>query len=220
MNKLTINFLGDSITEGCGAPTPETKFSTVLCRLIDANEGNYGLGGSRIARQRVASDSWNPDENFQARARWMNPCDFLFVFGGTNDFGHGDAPLGEFGDDTPWTFYGAVKCLCDYLLEAKKIEKSRICFILPTPRQDQESQNGDGSKGFRKWPTLKEYRKALVEVVSSYGLDMFDPSLPAPPLGIAGPSQYYVDGLHPNEKGHRYLAEELYAYLKKKGIVE
>lgn len=220
MDKLTINFLGDSITEGTGAPDLESRYSTCLCSLIGANEGNYGLGGSRLARQKVAYDRWNPGENFQERARWMGPCDFLFVFGGTNDFGHGDAPLGKMGDKDQWTFYGAVATLCEYLLEAKKIDKEKICFILPTPRQDRDNPFGDGSKFFSENPILQDYKQAMAEVVSSYGIDLFESTLPQPPLGVKGPSEYYVDGLHPNGKGHRYIAEELREYLKKKGVVK
>ena len=40
-----------------------------------------------------------------------NQVDTVFVFGGTNDYGHGDAPIGGFTDRTPDTFYGA----CHYL---------------------------------------------------------------------------------------------------------
>lgn len=118
MKSLVINFLGDSITEGVGALCSENAFPAVCCRLAKAKEGNYGLGGTRIAKQRVSINN-NPDEEFILRARWMGPCDFLFVFGGTNDFGHGDAELGEMGDKTRWTFYGALDELIRYLLTQK-----------------------------------------------------------------------------------------------------
>ena len=95
MKPLVINFLGDSITEGAGADCPENIYSAVCCRLAKAKEGNYGVGGTRIAKQHASTNN-NPDEEFILRARWMNPCDFLFVFGGTNDFGHGDAELAGF----------------------------------------------------------------------------------------------------------------------------
>ena len=128
---MIISFLGDSITEGVGATSRENRFSSVLCRKVGAIEENYGLSGTRIARQRVHYGDV-PDEDFIIRTRWMDPkADFVFVFGGTNDFGHGDAPIGQKGDDTPFTFYGAMKQLCDILLE--KYGKDKVCFILPTP---------------------------------------------------------------------------------------
>ena len=48
----------------------------------------------------------------------MDPeADAVVVFGGTNDFGHGDAPLGAFGDRTPATFWGALHTLFTRLEE-------------------------------------------------------------------------------------------------------
>lgn len=44
-------------------------------------------------------------------------ADIIGVFGGTNDFGHGDAPLGTFGDRTVYTFYGACHYLMNRLVE-------------------------------------------------------------------------------------------------------
>ncbi len=213
---MIINFLGDSITEGSCAGSVEGIYSAVCCSLIGAKEGNYGLSGTRIARQRVNING-NPDEDFLLRARWMAPCDFLFVFGGTNDYGHGDAPFGKRGDATPWTFYGALKCLIDYLLEVKNLKKEQICFVLPALRYDEENRHGDGSIYWMDKPSLEEYRKAIVEVCSDYGIDTLRiSSLPMPETNA--PSEYHVDGLHPNAKGHHLLGEELAEYLKKKGF--
>ena len=213
---MTINFLGDSITEGCGADCPEHAYPSICASLLHAKEGNYGLSGSRIARQR-ANVGDAPDEDFLLRARWMNPCDFLFVFGGTNDYGHGDAPLGKKGDDTPWTFYGALRCLIEYLLDAKHLKKEQICFILPTPRFNEASPQGDGRVYWTKKPPLEDYRKAICEVCAEYGIEALRLTcLPAP--STCEPSEFYADGLHPSNKGHRSIGEELASYLKKKGF--
>ncbi len=220
MKSLVINFLGDSITEGAGALCSENAFPAVCCRLAKAKEGNYGVGGTRIAKQRVSINN-NPDEEFILRARWMGPCDFLFVFGGTNDFGHGDAELGEMGDKTRWTFYGALDELIRYLLTQKGLKKEQICFILPTPRQDEDNPHGDGrSKTWKDFPPLESYREAIRKECDSFGIEYIESKLPAPPKGLAGPSDLYMDGLHPNVKGHYLLGVELYEYLKKKGLVE
>ncbi len=213
---MVINFLGDSITEGACADAPEHTYSAICCSILGAKEGNYGVSGTRIARQKINVNN-NPDEDYILRARWMNPCDFLFVFGGTNDYGHGDAPLGKKGDNTSWTFYGALKCLIDYLLDVKKLKKEQICFILPTLRYDENNPHGDGTIYWLNKPCLEEYRKAIIDVCGDYGIETLRiTSLPAPKGRES--EEYYVDGLHPNTEGHRLLGEELARYLKNKGF--
>lgn len=45
-----INFLGDSITEGCCATSPEKGYVDVMKRKYRLTEArNYGIGGTRIA---------------------------------------------------------------------------------------------------------------------------------------------------------------------------
>ena len=117
-NKV-ICFLGDSITEGHGTSAPDKKFSELIrkrCKLAAAY--NYGIGGSRIARQSTKSENPRWDMDFCGRYTEMKDnADIVFVFGGTNDFGHGDAPIGEFTDRTPDTFYGGLHYLMSGLIE-------------------------------------------------------------------------------------------------------
>ena len=125
---MVINFLGDSITEGAGAGSPENMYVNLVGQKLGAAVNNYGVGGTRIARQTTPTDPPRADEDFLIRAAKMDKnADFVFIFGGTNDFGHGDAPLGKFGDKTPYTFYGAAALLCEYLLGI--YGKDRLCFI-------------------------------------------------------------------------------------------
>ena len=102
-----VKFMGDSITEGVGASVPENRFTDVFAREFGAKANNYGVSGSRIARQIVVTDE-EYDRDYCLRMEEMDPdADAVVVFGGTNDFGHGEAPLGVFTDRTPGTFYGA-----------------------------------------------------------------------------------------------------------------
>ena len=104
-----INFLGDSITEGCCATAPELGYVEALKRTCGlASVRNFGIGGTRIARQRIPSEEPKYDRDFGSRIAEMDPdADIVIVFGGTNDHGHGDAPLGTDSDRTPDTFWGA-----------------------------------------------------------------------------------------------------------------
>ena len=90
-----INFLGDSITEGHGCSSPEKCFASLIARDHGAVCRNYGIGGTRIARQKQPSENPKHDLDFVGRYDKMDPdADIVAVFGGTNDFGHGDAPMG------------------------------------------------------------------------------------------------------------------------------
>ena len=107
-----INFLGDSITEGHGCSSPEKCFASLIARDHGAVCRNYGIGGTRIARQKQPSENPKHDLDFVGRYDKMDPdADIVAVFGGTNDFGHGDAPMGTMADRTRDSFYGALHLL-------------------------------------------------------------------------------------------------------------
>ena len=107
-----INFLGDSITEGCGVALPENRFVDRIAAQVGAICRNYGIGGTRIARQQVPSGEPIWDLYFASRVEDMEAdADLAVVFGGTNDCGHGDAPLGTMEDRTEDTFYGGLHVL-------------------------------------------------------------------------------------------------------------
>ena len=131
----TIYFLGDSITAG-GCATEGNDYITVVENSVGCVAKRYGVGGTRIAKQ-TKELSQEYAEYFLKRAERMikecscEPKDFIFVFGGTNDYGHGDAPMGKSTDFGENTFCGAVNQLIDYLVA--KFTSKKICFILPLP---------------------------------------------------------------------------------------
>lgn len=214
LRQKKINFLGDSITEGHGVSCRENTF----CNLLARDEGlaaarNYGIGGTRIAPQhsRSGNNAW--DQDFISRVEKMAPdADIIVVFGGTNDYGHGDAPIGYFTDSTPETFYGALHTLIRKLYE--KYPDKLIVFMTPTHRLREESPRGDGYKQ----PTLplSGYVDIIKEVCRYYSIPVLD-------LYANGSMQpsveclknlYMPDGLHPNDAGHRIIASRLAGFLK------
>ena len=46
-----VIFLDDSITEGVGASCIENRYTDVFERLTETETKNYGIGGTRIAKQ-------------------------------------------------------------------------------------------------------------------------------------------------------------------------
>ena len=97
LENLTINFLGDSITEGCGTTSSANAFHQIIKDKYNLKHAyNYGVGGTRLARQTVSTkDHTKWDLTFELRADIMERnADAVVVFGVTNDYGHGDAHFG------------------------------------------------------------------------------------------------------------------------------
>ncbi len=208
---LKINFLGDSITEGAMASSQENTFVRLVGAMLNCEVNNYGISGSRIAKQKIPSIEPRYDLYFASRVAAMDAdADFVFVFGGTNDYGHGDALMGKIDDKTPDTFYGAMNNLIDEL--EKKYEKNRIFFILPLYRIDESNLYGEGSKA-QPGCTLAEYRKAMTEVLKKRHIEIFDIK---DIIGKAENNPLIYDGLHPNDEGHKKIAELVVNFIKRK----
>ena len=205
-----INFLGDSITQGACATKKENTYCALVAEHFKAQECNFGIGGTRIAKQ--VKKTCNPDDDvFMNRAVTMDKdADFTFVFGGTNDYGHGDARLGTFGDKDDYTFYGAFWNLVDYI---KENFGDKACFILPLPRYNEENPFGDGSKDVKGEP-LSKYIQAEKEVLDFYGVEYLDLSYLFPTPKTNTGDTLTADGLHPNDYGHKLLAQRLIEYLE------
>lgn len=207
-----INFLGDSITEGAGTSAPDRMFTMLIEREYGAICQNYGIGGTRIARQKTPTEEkW--DRDFISRVPEMdNDADIVVVFGGTNDFGHGDAPLGTMDDRTPYTFYGALHCLYTALTE--KYPDVPVVILTPLHRLNEDSPKGDNKPA--PVGTLKEYVNIIREVAEYYSLpvlDLFKESGLQPKIPVIQ-QKYVPDGLHPNDDGNAILAHKIARFLE------
>ncbi len=203
-----FNFLGDSITEGAGTSGAEACYHQVLARAEKAAVcRNYGVGGTRIAKQTGKSEPPRWDMNFIERAAEMDDdADAVIVFGGTNDFGHGDAKFGTFSDTSPYTFYGALHCLIGDLLA--KYPSALLAFMTPVHRADEKPHDGK--------PALSQYVAAIKEVCGYYALpvlDLYTVSGIQPAVPVLR-ERYAPDGLHPNDAGHKLIAARLAGFLK------
>ena len=209
-----INFLGDSITEGVGASSTEKNYVSLMeksCELKEAR--NYGIGGTRIARQSVMSDS--PfDNDFNMRADIMEDADLVVVFGGTNDYGHGQAELGKFSDREVFTFYGAMHTLCLKLI--KKYTSNKIVFLTPLHRMNEDTMQGTWKpEGVEQRPLI-DYVNAIREVCEYYSIPVLDMYKEGQMPGNVWNwcEKYMPDGLHPNDKGYEIIANKLKKFLE------
>ena len=202
-----INVLGDSITQGHGASSPEHFYVNVLGDLVGAAEvRNFGIGGTRLARQYGADHyPWPFTERYKDMP---DDADLVLVFGGTNDYGHGDAPFGEFSDRTNDTYVGACHFLFSELI--KKYPAARI--VVMTPCQRTGGNNPSAANG----RPLIDYVDAMKEVAAYYSLPVLDLYRAGGicPDVEAHRNLFMPDGLHPNDAGAYRLAETMAAFLQ------
>lgn len=206
-----IVIIGDSITEGVGTSSYENSYPAVLERLSGATVYNYGVSGTRYAYQ---TEEFEPNfsESFSERIRRIKEePDVILVFGGTNDFGHGDAPFGSEEDCQPTTYCGACRYIYTYLLQ--KYPTAKLVILTPLHRTSENSP----IKEVRDIPTLPliEYVKVqrrLAEYYSIPVIDLFSISGMQPAIDSIR-EIYMPDGLHPSDEGAKRLAHLIYAQL-------
>ena len=215
-----VNFLGDSITEGAGvSDIASCRYDNRLGKLCElAAVNNYGIGGTRLAHQTKPSAKPRHDLCFCGRAFNMDKtADMVVVYGGVNDYIHGDAPFGEIGDKTPATFCGGVYFLMDYLRTA--YEGKPIVFMTPARCSYGEVDCFKTSPRDGKHPTsqpLIAYVKAIEETAKQFDipvLNLYD-KLGLDPHDEETYQRYTVDGLHFNDDGHAFIAERLKDFIE------
>lgn len=209
-----INFLGDSITEGVGTSCKEAVYHSIVKEKLGLKEArNYGVGGTRIARQTEIT-SLVRDRDFILRAESMDKdADLVVVFGGTNDFGHGQAPLGTFEDRDIRTFYGALHALINMLID--DYGAGNVLFMTPLHRHNDDGRGAWKPEGVEQ-KHIVEYVNAIKETCAFYlvpVLDLFNCGELTPP-SHEWYGAYMPDGLHPNDAGHVLIANKLQKFLE------
>lgn len=211
---MKLLFLGDSITQGVGASCEENNYVSVVGKMLNCQTVNYGVSGTRIGRQTYVycTTMWNYD--FRLRAQIMTKdADKVFVFGGTNDYGHGNLVLGDVKSRAPHTFCNELRLLIEDL--CKKYGKEKLCFILPIHRFDEDGYTCKGEDGDQMGATLAEYVSVTQTILNEYNIDIIDlynGGIPKPLVNTG--DSYTADGVHPNDDGHRFIAEKIFEYIK------
>lgn len=210
---MKINFLGDSITYGSGSSARGKDYVSLVGKILGADVNNYGVGGTRFAVLNNPKKDSPYEEDFNTRARKMGDADIVFVFGGTNDYGHGTTVLGDKKSRNVYEFCGAINLLIDFLDE--RYGKEKAIFILPLPRYGGGNRYGEFEENSYR-PTFYDYVKAEREVLEERGQTYLDFSEFFPEPETDKGDALTVDGLHPNDRGHALLAEKICEYLKKR----
>lgn len=215
-----INWIGDSIVAG-------SNFDEVVCSalgLVKANE--YGINGSTIALKANGED----DRNALCirYANMSDDADIIAVSCGTNDFKYAWCPIGTIESTENTTFYGALKTLCEGLIN--KYPQKLIFFTTPIKRA-QAFENGNGGEytadGVMTTPfsknkygkTLGDYADIIKEVCGYYSipvLDMYRESLLNPHI-LSQQNMFDSVLTHPNSTGQKVMARRICGWLTQLG---
>jgi lysophospholipase L1-like esterase len=214
LNGKTIAFLGDSITEAYGIANQDDNYVNVLAKKYHFTALNYGMGGTRYAKQ--LHHPVGPFDSFDFNRRILSvnsKSDIVVIFGGSNDYGHGDAPFGTADDKTENTFCGAVNGLAKKC--RKRFPHAIIIFVTPLHRLNDMKIGHDAWKDPDSKP-LANYAshiknvaiKNKIQCLDLFSICRIDPNNPS------DAAEYMPDGLHPNEKGHLVIANLLGHFLE------
>ncbi len=204
LKNKSIIFLGDSITQGALTSAPEKVFHQLIKEKYELKDAyNCGIGGTRIAKQ-VGFYNHVCDLYFAMRVDILpEGADAVVVFGGTNDYGHGDVIIGEEDSEDVCTFFGGLNKL--YAELKNKYPEAKLIFMTPLERTNQTDPHPPENK------TLIDYVEAtrtFCKKKDVYMIDLFS-------SGVLDPhnADLVPDGLHPNDAGHEvmadYIAEKL-----------
>ncbi|WP_379964031.1 GDSL-type esterase/lipase family protein [Epilithonimonas sp. UC225_85] len=146
--------------------------------------------------------------SFVTDARWqLAPLNtqIYFIFGGTNDFGARNIPLGTFMDTDKTTFYGALYYL--YSGVTARYKNAKIIHLTPPPRGDLGVRPQNATTG----KYLDEYIDAIYKMARIFGVQVIDINRDA---GLTYNNMqtgggYSSDFLHLFEVGHTKIKDEI-----------
>ena len=216
---MKLIFLGDSITQGVGASDYPHSFVGIVGRETGAQVLNAGMGSTRIAPSATQWEEphWHALDFLTRAAALPDDCDYIFIFGGTNDYGDSGIPTGSEDDSSSKTFAGAVKRLISVL--TAKYGRERVVFITPCRRYREEEHfcRLTGVYSAR----LSEYVMMLKKLLDDHEIqyiDLYsDPEMPRPES--ESDSGCFRDGLHPNDRGHRHIADRVINFIEANGRI-
>lgn len=188
--------LGDSITAANGyQPLVQEalEFSTVQ---------NLGKGGCPMT---AGGDRDYGATTHMGKAVEGEP-ECITIFAGTNDF-RLDMPLGTIETRSIYTFYGAYTALVEEILTAHPA--SRLNLWTPLMR-DKDGWNifSVNGAGYR----LSDYVEAVREIGRRYALPVLD-LYGQSGINLLTLAHFTSDRLHPNEAGHRRIADMAVPFL-------
>ncbi|MDC5354770.1 SGNH/GDSL hydrolase family protein [Acinetobacter baumannii] len=198
---------GDSITQN--NYRSRLNYQDYISLLVGGMQiHNYGKSGTGyFDRFNIADEiTQTPDE-----------IDLITWFFGTNDWEHGNKPLGDFLDTDTETISGCINTCFTKLIN--KFPTKTLAVFTPLPRLNNWGSNAaNNAMGY----TLEQISNLIIQYAKHYSipyLDLYHES--NLPVWVPAANDFYFwaeskpapDGLHPNDNGHKVLARKILAFL-------
>lgn len=205
---MKIAFLGDSITCGYGLTDVSRRYTALLSQKLGLEEENHGITGTLIAQ---AGLNRTDGRDYVSRLPLIAEADIAVVFGGTNDYFWSDLPI--CGGEGNAYFANAMDTICQYI---QSVRAGKITLVVtPYPHNGvgnvlggetwKSASRHDTSAVNYSGHTLSEYAAVIEEVCLKYGI----PCLNLHRNFAFDHRAHTLDGCHPNEEGHRLLADAI-----------
>ena len=188
---LTGDFLGDSLTS-------QHYFTDMLTDLYEITVNDYGVSGTSI------SNIINHDQFYTRVSGMSTDCDFVFVLGGTNDWGL-SATLGTKSDTNANTFYGGLYQLFS-ALRTRFADKPIFVSNIPQRNWTQDTSQASGIDSNANGNSVMQFNEAIEYMAHRYGCIVVD-AFGESGICVSNLSGYTGDGLHFNEYGGKRYAE-------------
>lgn len=194
-----LAFIGDSITQGRfdkdgdASHKLETTTSKFFGELVAEMAGDDDVGNFGIGGARVSGNLWL---SLLTNCGKVSGYDVVFVCGGTNDYG---------GNVAEETFRSAYTTVVDTLIAAN----TEVVCCTPVYRTNKTGANTAGL-----W--LSDYAAIIREIAAAKGCKCID-LLAFTSDGCF--SRFCPDGLHPNEMGHKVMADWIVQECDRLGLI-
>lgn len=203
--KVSVGFIGDSVTFGHGSVTPwPTYFMESLQDAypdVEFRYENVAVSGKK--------STWAA-ENVKKLLLKKKLADVVFVAIGTNDKYKQGALEPVLGDQSKENYISVIE-------QIREVNpKSQIIFVLCSRDYEMKGIVGEGGE-------ISPYIDAMLEVSCEYGVPIIDPMSAlyvaceeyAPDSVMnQGWRHYMQDEVHPNEAGQRLYAETVFEHFK------
>ncbi|MBR6786402.1 MAG: hypothetical protein IKM26_00585 [Clostridia bacterium] len=193
---MKIIFMGDSITEGAGLKDKSSRFTDLIANELPVDCVNRGLGGDTTNGMMI---------RLFPEVFTQSPDAMVFL-GGVNDI----------------NLTGLYRPTCANIVSVIRIAKDQqvplfLCLPLPIEPKDMPRRDWDTDRDYERTKYLiGKYAHFLTHFCEGRTeVTLIDTRTPFLDERGNAKRELFVDGIHPNEKGHQLLAQVIGDAIKK-----